>query len=216
MTPAAAVQAPIIPDELVDATVSGLSDGQTLGSIRVNERVVSGLVTKSVSIESSIIQGTEISTCRFKQASLSDVIFDNCLLFGSNFDGSGFHRVSIKKGMLSGIVISDAVLKDVMFEDAKIDLANFRVSKLRRVHFKGCDLTEADFRGAELSLVIFEDCDLSRVEFANCTMDKVDLRSSDISTISGTAGLKGATIDMSQLISISQVMAAEIGLKVVE
>ena len=124
--------------------------------------------------------------------------------------------MAFRRGMHSGIVLSDTSIKDVIFEGAKLNLANLRIAKLRRVRFVGCDLTEADFQGADMQSVAFVDCDLSRAEFAGCKMKDVDLRGSDISTIRGVAGLKGGQIDTAQLISISQVMAAELGLVVEE
>ena len=75
---------------------------------------------------------------------------------------------------------------------------------------------EADFGGAGFSHVIFKGCNLARADFAGCRMFDVDLRGSDLSSVKGVTGLKGAKIDMTQLISLSQLLASELGILVEE
>jgi uncharacterized protein YjbI with pentapeptide repeats len=210
------VNPPLMPKDLRYELLAEVKGGSSVGQIHCEKLVFTGLEAKNISLDTVIIENSEISSCKFRKSNLSDVIFDNCLLFGTDFDGSGWRRVAIKSGMYSGVVLSDVSLEDVAFKDAKLNLANFRVAKLRSVEFSHCDLTEADFQGADMSSVAFKDCNLSGVNFGNCKLRDVDLRTSNLSTVQGIAGLKGATIDLNQLIVMSQTMAAELGIKVVQ
>ena len=208
------IQPPVMSAELRESTLSTLTDKQHLESTQIKESSMTGLEAMMVSIKGCTFENTEISASRLKKASISNTVFTNCLLFGSDFDSSGLTRVAIKKGMYSGIVLSAAVIEDVTFTEAKLNLANFRVAKLERVEFVDCDLSEADFQGADLKSVLFKNCDLSKADFNSCTMGKVDLRGSNIASVNGVAGLKGAKIDTAQLITISHIMASELGLEV--
>jgi uncharacterized protein YjbI with pentapeptide repeats len=124
------IQPPIIPNDLQPVSLSGLQDNQQIEAATLRDVTLVDLEARGVLIEESALTDVEISTSKLKKAMLTDVFFKNCLLFGSNLDGSGLHRVSFEKGMHSGIVLSDAALEDVAFEDAKLNLANFRVAKL--------------------------------------------------------------------------------------
>jgi uncharacterized protein YjbI with pentapeptide repeats len=208
------VRDPVISRELSDKSVDSFAQNDQLGSLRVVSSVIQRAEARAVSFDSTLFEQTEISSSKLRKASITDVVFRDCLLFGSDFDGSGWLRVRIEKGMHSGLVATDCLMRDVVFESAKLNLVNFRASTLKKVVFSGCDLAEADFQGATLTDVRFENCDLSRVEFSGSKLDNVDLRSSEISTIKGISSLGGATIGTVQLIGMARSLAAELGIEV--
>jgi uncharacterized protein YjbI with pentapeptide repeats len=165
-------------------------------------------------IDSAVFENVEVSSSALKKMSVTDCVFNNCLLFGNDLDGSWLRRVRFKSGMYSGMVLSDSTLTDILFTGVKLNLSNFRSARFQRVEFKSCDLSEADFQGATFTAVSFKNCDLSRADFSNCKMKDVDLRSSKIASVRGLSGLRGAKIDTAQLISVAQGLAAEIGIVV--
>ncbi len=210
----AEIRPAIIPKGLPERSLKGLETNQKIESSRVVDVCLRAVAANAVSFEGMVLESTEISSCKLRKASLSDVVFQDCLLFGSDFDGSGWLRVEVNKGMHSGMVVTDCNFQDVKFASAKLNLVNFRSSKLKRVLFQDCDMTEVDFQGANLSDVKFENCDLSRAEFSGATFSKVDLRGSEISTVKGVSSMRGVRIGTSQLISIAGALAAEMGLAV--
>jgi len=163
-------------------------------------------------VDSSVFENIELSGATLKK--VTDCVFNNCLLFGNDLDGSWLRRVRFKSGMYSGIVLSDSTLVDIAFIGLKMNLSNFRISRFQRVEFSNCDLTEADFQGASFTAVSFKNCDLSGADFSHCKMNDVDLRSSKIASVKGLAGLRGAKIDTAQLMSVAHELAAEMGIKV--
>lgn len=206
---------PLHPVALTPQQLQDLTDGALIEGAHITSAVMTGQSGRRINFDSCILEHSEISSCQLKKADLIDVEFNDCLIFGTNFDGSSWQRVVIKSGMQSGIVLSDATIKDAVFDHAKLNLANFRSAILTRVEFKGCDLTEADFSGATLHSVTFSDCNLTGTWFSGCSLNDVDLRSSTLVNLHGVGGLKGAKIDTAQLISLAQTMAAELGLTVV-
>jgi uncharacterized protein YjbI with pentapeptide repeats len=165
-------------------------------------------------IDSSVFENIELSGATLKKVSVTDCVFNNCLLFGNDLDGSWLRRIRFKSGMYSGIVLSDSTLTDILFTGVKLNLSNFRTSRFQRVEFDNCDLSEADFQGASFTAVSFKNCDLSGADFSHCKMTDVDMRNSKIASVKGLAGLRGATIDTAQLMSVAHGLAAEMGIKV--
>lgn len=181
----------------------------------VNDAAENGVESR-IEIDQSRLERIELTSCIFKNSSIFDSVFEACLLFGSNLDGARVKRTRFNGGVYSGMIMSGAKLEDVCFEGCKLNLANFRGSTLKRVTFRDCDLSEVDFGGAILSMVTFDKCTMAQTEFNNCTILSADLRASEISNIKGVSGLKGASIDSSQLISLAQSMAVSIGLVIDE
>jgi uncharacterized protein YjbI with pentapeptide repeats len=208
------IREPVISRELSEKSVDSFAQNDQLGSLRVANGIIQRAEARAVSFDCTIFERTEISSSKLRKASITDVIFRDCLLFGTDFDGSGWLRVRIEKGMHSGLVATDCLIRDVVFESAKLHLVNFRASTLKKVVFSSCDLADADFQGANLTDVKFEHCDLSRVEFSGTKFNNVDLRSSEISAIKGISSLRGATIGTAQLIGMAASLAAELGIYV--
>lgn len=206
---------PILHPRLENMRLENLSDQQTLENVHVIDASITGQSASTVIIEASKFEDCEISSCNLEKLALSDVIFKNCLLFGTDLDGSIQHRVSYQGGALSGLIISASSLGDVVFDKCKLNLANFRAAHLNNVVFEGCDLSEADFSGAIMKNVEFKGCNLEKADFSKATMSNVDLRASDLQGIKGATSLKGAYLSGPQLIGLSQTFASEIGLIII-
>ena len=199
---------------LLPVQLPSIIDGQVLERVVVRESSISGAIARSVAIEACLFDKVELSSSHLKKSQLTDCRFDHSLLIGSNFDGSGWRRVEIADSNGSGLVVSDCSLQDIVFIRCKLTLANFRVSKFTRVIFRDCDLSEADFQGADFVDVRLDGCKLDGADFSHAKLKNVDLRGSELANIHGIAGLKGATIDSGQLMTISAQLAYELGINV--
>ena len=208
------VRVPIIPADLRVRTLRKLSNNEHLESLRVKDCVLGSNDARAMAIDGVVFENDEISSCKLRKSSLADVVFTNCLLFGTDFDGSGWLRVELTGGTFSGLALSACSLQDVKFSRAKLNLANFRMSTLKRVSFVDCELSEADFQGADLTDIEFKNCDLDQAEFSGSKMNRVDMRSSNISSLKGVSSLNGVTITTAQMIGIAHLMASELGLLV--
>lgn len=209
-----AVSIPIIPDELISSTDLTLDDNAHIEALHITDLQLSSIHAKSASLDGVVFENCELSASKLPKTSITDARFNSCMLFATDFDGSGWQRVELKKGMMSGIVLSDTSLKDVSFVGIKINLANFRFSNFERVRFEDCDLMEADFHQAEMKSVSFTGCDLRKADFSQCKMSDVDLRGSQLSELKGMQGLKGSIISSAQLFELAPDLADALGMRV--
>jgi uncharacterized protein YjbI with pentapeptide repeats len=205
-------RSPIQPAVLTQTAISDLNDNMQLEGVRVAHTMFSNKEARAISVSGVAFEAVELSSCKLRKASLSDATFTNCLIFGSDFDGSGWLRVETNGGMGSGLVATACTLEDVVFRGTRLNLANFRLSRLKRVMFQDCDLSEADFQATDLSDVVFKNCDLTRAEFSNVSIKRVDMRTSTIDTLKGVTALGGILVTAAQVVGLSLAMASEIGL----
>jgi uncharacterized protein YjbI with pentapeptide repeats len=205
---------PLIPPVLTEMTLDTLKTAANISEARVVGSRLTGVAANSIGFERMVLEDTEISSSRLKKSSFEDVLLSRCLVFGTDFDSSGWRRVRFDQGIASGMALSGSTVRDVCFDRAKLNLANFRDARLIDVSFVDCDLTEADFQSAGMKKVRFLNCVMEGVDFSGCKMSEVDLTSSDIGTIRGVMSLRGAKMDAAQLISLSPAFAVEIGIEV--
>lgn len=205
---------PTIPPDLhlVKKESGKLENGQNIENSAISEASFSESLAAGVSVDGCRISTTDLSNSKFKKLTVTDTILDHCQLFGLNADGAGIQRVEALHCPMSGIVLSDCLIKDVRFKDCKVNLGNLRFTKFMNVDFQDCVLTEADFQNAYLKNVKFEDCDLTKADFSQAKCEKVDLRSSQLNEVKGLPSLSGAIISGTQLISLSQQLAGQLGI----
>lgn len=175
---------------------------------------LTGLSAKNMSFDEACLEKVTLIETMIEKLTLTDVLVKSCELSAAHCSESSFIRTRFVAGRMEGIDISRCTIKDVVFTDCKLDLANVRFSKLTRVQFINCTMSEIDFQGSELNEVTFQNCHLEKAEFAGCKVKAVDFRSSVLLAIRGWQSLKGALIDSTQLISIAQQLAAELGLMI--
>ncbi len=205
-----------IPQQLTRFTGATLAGEQDLSGVLVEDADFSSTDLNAVSIEAAMLLRVSLETSKLKHFNLTDVYAEDCLMFGSDLDGSGWLRVEVKGGNFSGLIVSDASFEEVVFSNCKLNMANFRFSKLKSVTFVNCNLQEADFYAAHLSQARFEKCNLTGAHFGDAALSKVDLRTSNLTGLKGVMGLKGALVDTAQLISLAAVIAAEVGIETEE
>jgi uncharacterized protein YjbI with pentapeptide repeats len=85
---------------------------------------------------------------------------------------------------------------------------------LRALNFGKAAGPTLKFPVAQLSNVIFTNCDLTSADFSGAKITSADLRGNTLVSLKGVAGLKGATINTEQLISLMPEFAAALGIEV--
>jgi uncharacterized protein YjbI with pentapeptide repeats len=108
----------------------------------------------------------------------------------------------------------DADLTAVHVREGKIDYLNARGSRLTDVLIEGCVITTLDLAGFRGKRVAITRCRIGTLDAGGAACDHVDLRSSELAVVNGLEGLKGATVDESQLIELAPLMAAHLGIHV--
>lgn len=149
-------------------------------------------------------------------ASLVDVVLRDSDL--ANLDGRRAHvtRVVAERCRATGLMVMQGRLRDVVVRESRVDLATFAQATLERVVFEDCVLRDTSFAGARLHSVALVNCDLHGADFEGATCSRVELRGCRLEGLRGIDGLRGARLRWADLMENATVLAAALGLGVVD
>lgn len=210
------VAKPVLNTELANKLGLRLQDELEVEDTQLDAVDWSNQTANSVSLNGIVVVKGDFTGTVLPKATFRDGKFEKCQLAGVVIDEGGFNRLELLDVQASGLTITNASIKDVLFKGCRLNLANFRFTHFKNVTFEDCVLAEADFAYAQLEHVLFRKCGLNGAQFSSVKLQHVDLRTSKIENLKGLASLKGATIDESQLITISYSLAEELGIQVAE
>ncbi|MEV0182581.1 pentapeptide repeat-containing protein [Streptomyces sp. NPDC050625] len=161
------------------------------------------------------LTGCAFDETRLHHARILDTVLTGIRGVGTYLAESTLRDVELVDARLGGTQLHGAVLERVLIRGGKIDYLNLRRAKLKDVVFESCVLVEPDFGEARLERVEFVDCALKGVDFNGVTMTDVDLRGvASLDIARGVGRLTGAVISPGQLVDLSPVLAAELGIRV--
>ncbi|HSX33991.1 MAG TPA: pentapeptide repeat-containing protein [Candidatus Saccharimonadales bacterium] len=203
-----------ISDDLTPLQAPALKHELALEDARAAALDWSNQSAGNVSLNGVVIDKGDFTGSKLPKASWIDCCLLDCQLAGAAIDDAGLHRIEFIQSRASGLTSTNSHLQDVHFRGCRLNLANFRFSHFKNVVFEDCDLAEADFAYAQLEHVQFRACTLTGSEFSGARLQQVDLRSSTVDGLKGVSSLKGATVDDTQLLTLSYPLAAEIGIRV--
>ena len=122
--------------------------------------------------------------------------------------------MAVKGGRLTGLQVTEADIRDVVWRGCGADMATFRHARLLHVTFQDCSLREADFAGMRGVAVRFADCDLRGASFRHAELARCELRRCRLDDIEGVEGLRGASLELEQLIELAPALARSMGIGV--
>jgi uncharacterized protein YjbI with pentapeptide repeats len=160
--------------------------------------------------------GASLAGSTWKRGHFTDVVFDDCDLANAVFDRCGLERVRIQRGRTTGLSVSGSSLTDVVVAGAVADLSEWRFAAVEHMVIRDCRLTQSDWTNATMADVRFEDCDLSGSDFSHCQLDGVAFVRCGLGSVRGVDGLRGATVDRSALIDLTEPMAVSLGINLAE
>jgi len=210
------IDAPKLPTHLTPLTSATLESGLALENAEVGHLDWSGGELRRLSLDAVRLVAPQWLGTKLRDGAWADVLIEGGALAGAELAGTTLRRVEFRRVRADGLVVSETRAGHIRLIDTKLDLANFRFAQWSKVRFEGCSLREVEFIGAELSQVEFVNCELIGCNFAGAKLTQVDFRSSRLDECTGTAGLRGATLDQTQLISLAPSLAAELGIIVVD
>ncbi|HEY9476625.1 MAG TPA: pentapeptide repeat-containing protein [Mycobacteriales bacterium] len=160
------------------------------------------------------LESVNLSQSRFHPLTLIDVSLHQVELSNAQWHSLTARRVELTDARAVGLGLSLDLAADLYVEQTRLDYAGIHLERARgHVVFSGCSFREARLSG-DLSGVLFVDCDLNGAEFTATAANGTDLRSSRLAGARGLHSLRGAMIDVDQLITIAGQLAAEAGLRV--
>jgi uncharacterized protein YjbI with pentapeptide repeats len=207
-----------VPPELTAATgvQLELEHEQTVEAAAYGDAGLTGLLAERV----------EFLRCRFRRAAfagshLPRVRFLDCVVETSDLSNLAaekgtLERVRVSGCRMTGLALNDGLVRDVAFTDCKVDLTNWRFARFDVVTFEGCNLSGADFTNADLRGASFTGCDLSGAQFHDARMTGTRLRGCELAGVGGVTNWDGAVVHPDDLLGLSYVLAASLGITVRE
>jgi uncharacterized protein YjbI with pentapeptide repeats len=172
-------------------------------------RRVDGLECIEVVLRDPDMSGAELRDCTFR-----DTAFRNPNLATATVRGGSLTRVVVEGGRLTGLQVVEAEVRDCVWRGCGADMATFRHARLHRVTFQECSLREADFSGMRGQFVRFAGCDLRGASFRDAELAGCELRRCRLDDIEGVEGLRGAALEVEQLIDLAPALARAMGIGV--
>ncbi|NEY36706.1 pentapeptide repeat-containing protein [Streptomyces sp. PRKS01-65] len=187
-------------------------DGLEFGAVDLTGQDGAGARFLDCALTGCALDGTALPRAR-----LLDTVLTGVRGVGTDLAEATLRDVELVDARLGGTQLHGAVLERVLVRGGKFDCPNLRGARLRDVVFEGCVLVEPDFAGARLERVEFVDCTVKGADFGAVTLSDVDLRRvAALEIARGVDRLAGAVISPAQLLDLAPLLAAELGLRVVD
>lgn len=198
--------------ELLDArVVGGSAEGSSVGEHV--EGHAEGIRAEG-EIRRCLLESVDLSGSRLHPLTLTDVRMSGMEISNAQWHSVSARRVELTSARAVGLGLSLDFAADLYVAETRLDYAGVHIKRVRgHVVFSDCSFREATLSG-DLSRVIFRDCDFTGAEFTATAAWDTDLRSSRLADARGLHSLRGAVIDVDQVIAIAGQLAAEAGLRV--
>ena len=206
-------EAPRLPGALpVRAAAGPVGDGDTLAEAELAGASWAGMRADGVECTEVVLADPDLSGSELLDWTLRDAVLRHANLANTTIRGGVWSRVMVEAGRLTGLQVAEAELRDVVWRGCGADMAAFRHTRLDRVTFEGCNLREADFTGVRAERLRFLDCDLRGAAFHHAQLTESELRRCRLDGVEGVEGLRGAAVEMEQLVELAPALAQALGI----
>jgi uncharacterized protein YjbI with pentapeptide repeats len=143
-----------------------------------------------------------------------DVTLEDCDVIGVSAQKSRLERVTISGSRLRGVTWAGGVIRGATLDAVTCHDLSCRFSTLRAVILRDCQLPEADFTEVEFNQVVLERCDLRGAKFDHATVKSLRLAGCNLAGASGAIDLRGASMDLDDVLSLAPSLARENGITI--
>jgi uncharacterized protein YjbI with pentapeptide repeats len=213
---ASGTQAPVIsftaPARLTDGEATGLGagderEGERLAHADLSGYDLSGLTIMECELDSLTLDAAELRGARFVET-LVTASFAPSLTAGR----TSWRDVLIQSPRWGSAELFDADMNGVHIRGGKIDYLNLRGARLTNVLIEDCQIGELDLGGMRGDRVAVRGCRIGTLDLTRATSSSVDIRGSEFAVVHGLDGLRGVTVDESQLALLAPLLGAHVGL----
>jgi uncharacterized protein YjbI with pentapeptide repeats len=202
------------PTGLTDVDATGLSagderEGERLTNADLSGYDLSGLTIMECELDALTLSEAELRGSRFVET-LITASFAPTLRAGR----TSWRDVLIQGPRWGSAELFDADLNSVHIRGGKIDYLNLRGSRLTNVLIEDCQIGELDLGGTRGDRVAVRGCRVGTLDLTRATSVSVDIRRSEFAMVNGLEGLRGVTVDESQLALLAPLLAVHLGIVV--
>jgi uncharacterized protein YjbI with pentapeptide repeats len=158
------------------------------------------------------VAGARVLELELDRPEWLDLRFDDCDLSGVVASDFVMRRVAMRRTRLRGVAFAKGQYEDGLLEDCTTDELSMRFTRLRNVTFRRCDLSGADFYSATFEHVTLDSCSLRGARFNAATVKCLEISGCDMTGLTGAQDLKGAVIQIDDLVSLAPSLAREAGI----
>jgi fluoroquinolone resistance protein len=192
-----------------------------LAGLELDERLVdardwTGRDAKGIRLTECRVDGVGLDEAALRGANVRDVIVSEGSWANADASEAFMKRVEFRNTRLTGVSFGNAKVEDVVFVECRLDLASFRFAKLAHVRFESCLMAEADFYDAGVRSTVFSGCSLAGASLAGVTFSDTELRGCDLTALGNAERLRGVRMPWADIAQSADVLAAGLGIEVVE
>lgn len=143
-----------------------------------------------------------------------DLVLDGCDVIGILAEQSRLERVAIRDSRLRGVTWAGGVIRDVTLDAVSGADVSVRFSTLRAVTVRDADLPGIDFTNAQFDEVRLERCNLRGAVFDHAQVKALRIESCDLAGATGVLALRGASMDLDDVLSLAPSLAREVGITI--
>jgi uncharacterized protein YjbI with pentapeptide repeats len=207
---------PIALPDLDDGDVDDLFAGASLDARRFAGVDLDGRDLVDVSFTECALTDVSAHDADLRASRFVETTIDRLIAPVLRASRSHFRDVRIAGSRLGSLELYDSGLQSVHLVGCKLGYVNLRGAELRDVQFTDCTIDELDLGRARATRVAFRDCRIASLDLTGATLSHVDLRGLALQQLTGIEGLKGATLDSSQVALLADLFAARLGIDVVD
>ncbi|MCM3780957.1 pentapeptide repeat-containing protein [Microbacterium hydrocarbonoxydans] len=149
-------------------------------------------------------------------ATLIDVGMTGARIASLRMRDANVRRVRITGGRLGTLDLSGARIDELELRGVRIDYLNLGAAKATDVEIAECGVRTFDMPQAELTRVRFADTRSDEVDPRGLRATHVDLRGLDAGAFLDANSLRGTTLSSFQVQQLAPVLAASIGIRVID
>jgi uncharacterized protein YjbI with pentapeptide repeats len=200
---------------LVDGDPADLRGNAQLESVRYTELAVSHLALPGAEVVAAEFAGLAADEADLKGARLSEVVLDRVDVPVVRAARSRWWDVRVT-GRIGSLEAYESELRSVHFVGCKLSFVNLRGAELLDVAFTDCVIEELDLAQSKVRRVRIEGCRIAHLDVQHSELHDFDLRGAELEGIAGLSHLRGTTITSSQLTLVAPLLAAELGINIVD
>jgi uncharacterized protein YjbI with pentapeptide repeats len=177
------------------------------------------------------LSARDLAATRFSECEFVDLVLDGVTLRDARITESRVTRIGASVLTAPGLFWRDVEFEhsrigsgemyesewqSVVLSDCKLGYLNLRGARLRDVRFVRCSFEELDLSDGTATRVAFEECTAQSLDLTRARLEHVDLRGLDLRGIAGIDSMRGVTVSGVQLIGLAPLIAAGLGIQVID
>ena len=173
------------------------------------------MVEEPVELEDRQWHGERLGPAEFApNSSFVDLALSECDIIGIVAEKSRLERITVTDSRLRGTSWAGGVVRDVTLDNVTGTDVSFRFSTLRLLTIRDSRIPELDFTNVEFDEVRLERCSLPGAVFDHAKVKSLRIASCDLAGATGVLSLRGASMELDDVLSIAPSLAREIGIEV--